>query len=613
MRLDFIAIDKLFVDPANMRRSKKPPDVSDLLPSIARRGVLQSLIVRRGDGGRFGIVAGSRRFRAASLLAGQHRTGGDGHAEPVLLPCAILEDGDDAAALEISLIENVARLDPDEVTRWESSVRLVKQGRSVEEIADTFALPALAVRRTLALGNLLPRIRDLYRHARIDGATVRQLTLASIARQKDWLRLWDDPDNRAPLGWQLKGWLFGGTTISAGHALFDVAASGLVVVADLFGEESYVADPEAFWRAQHAEIDARKAAYLAAGWGEVVIVPPTEHFQPWEYEKAARRKGGRVYVDVRATGEVVFHQGYVGRKEAARTRTGEGQAAEPPRAARPEISGPMQVYVDLHRHAAVRAALLRRPEVALRLMVAHAIVGSHLFRVSPEPQEARSDAVRESVKTSRGETVFDAQRRTVLGVLGFDPECPTVVDGRFAGGDAGDRLSALFQRLLDVPDAALLEVIAVVIGEALASGSTAVEAVGRLLDLDMAQWWQPDPAFFDLIRDREVLGALVAEVAGETVAAANAKETGKTRERIVADHLAGADGRSKFENWVPRWMAFPPAAYTARGGVGTVRAFARLGTDTPPPASGAAESGVAAPDAPGVGEPGIDAPQVLAA
>jgi ParB family chromosome partitioning protein len=38
----------------------------------------------------------------------------------------------------------------------------------------------------------------------------------------------------------------------------------------------------------------------------------------------------------------------------------------------------MQTYLDLHRHAAVRAVLLASPSVALRLMVAYAIVGSHL-------------------------------------------------------------------------------------------------------------------------------------------------------------------------------------------------------------------------------------------
>jgi ParB family chromosome partitioning protein len=40
---------------------------------------------------------------------------------------------------------SVARLDPDEVTRWETFTRLVKEGRSPEEIALTFGLTELPV------------------------------------------------------------------------------------------------------------------------------------------------------------------------------------------------------------------------------------------------------------------------------------------------------------------------------------------------------------------------------------------------------------------------------------------------------------------------------------
>jgi ParB-like chromosome segregation protein Spo0J len=73
-------------------------------------------------------VAGRRRFAAALAVAED-----GGGSEP--LPCAVIEAGDDAAALEASLIENIARLDPDEVSRWESFVRLVREGRSPEDIA----------------------------------------------------------------------------------------------------------------------------------------------------------------------------------------------------------------------------------------------------------------------------------------------------------------------------------------------------------------------------------------------------------------------------------------------------------------------------------------------
>jgi len=600
MKLEFIPLDKLEVSKANMRHAKRPPDVSDILPTVRARGILVPLIVRpNGAPDRFEIVAGSRRFHAARLVA-EERDGAEPDARQ--LPCAILDSGDDADAIEASLIENLARLDPDEVTQWETFTRLVKEGRSVGDISVTFGLPELAVKRILALGNLLPRIRAMYAREEIDRVTVRHLTLASKSQQRAWLALADEPDAYAPTGYQLKAWLFGGQSISTAHALFDVAASGLGVVADLFGEDCYFADADAFWAHQDAAIEARRREYLDAGWADAVVVPPSEHFHGWEYEKAPKRKGGRVYIDVRGSGEVVFHEGYLSRAEARRAARGDAPepAAKPPR---PEVSGPMQAYIDLHRHAAARAALLAHPGAALRLMVAHAIADSPLWSVRAEPQSARSDEIKESVDISRGETVFDERRRAVLGALGFSPDEPTVVEGRPEGA-AGDPLAAIFWRLLDLPDPAVLDVIAVVMGESLAAGSAAVEALGLHIGLDMADWWQADGAFLELIRDREVLAALVAEVAGEKVAAANAREKGKTLKRIIADCLAGANGRERRTRWVPRWMAFPPAAYTGRGGVGTVRAHAlaeaaRMPVEQPeppaPPAAGAASPDLGGP------------------
>ncbi|MBW8786102.1 MAG: ParB N-terminal domain-containing protein, partial [Novosphingobium sp.] len=137
MKLEFIALDKLSVSAANMRHGRHDPDISDLLPTVRARGILQSLIVRPTNiDGCFEILAGRRRFHAARAVAEE-----SGVAEPV--PCAILDPGDDAGALEASLIENIARLDPDEVSQWETFTRLIKAGRTPEDIALTFGLPAL--------------------------------------------------------------------------------------------------------------------------------------------------------------------------------------------------------------------------------------------------------------------------------------------------------------------------------------------------------------------------------------------------------------------------------------------------------------------------------------
>jgi ParB family chromosome partitioning protein len=298
MKLDFIDISKLSVSKANMRYAKKAPDVSDILPTVRARGVLVPVIVRATcEPDAFEIVAGARRFHAAQIVAGERRA--EGHqADP--LPCAILGAGDDAAAIEVSLIENLARLDPDEVSRWETFTRLIKEGRTPSDIAATFGLPDLAVKRVLALGNLIPRIRDLYRKAEIDAATVRLLTLASRAQQRDWLALRDDPEAYAPTGQTLRAWLCGGQSIKASHALFDVEAAGCATVSDLFGEDRYFADPAAFWTAQNAAIEAKRSAYLEAGWSDVVIVGAGasagakggEHFHSWNTRRPPSARAG---------------------------------------------------------------------------------------------------------------------------------------------------------------------------------------------------------------------------------------------------------------------------------------------------------------------------------
>jgi ParB family chromosome partitioning protein len=587
MKLEFIALGNLAVSKSNMRYARKAPDVSDILPTVRARGVLQPILVRPTsapgeDGQHYEIVAGCRRFHAALIVAAEREEARIGAGEPdgpesgaAMLPCAVLDEADDASAVEASLIENIARLDPDEVSRWACFTRLVKEGRSIAEIGATFGLPDLAVRRALALGNLLPRIREMYRREEIDAVTIRHLTLASKRRQKAWLALVDDPDAYAPRGHQLKSWLLGGSSISTRHALFDVAASGLATVSDLFGEDAYFADCEAFWTLQNAAIEERRSELINAGWSDAVIVPADEHFHSWEYEKTAKRKGGRVYLDVRGNGEVVVHEGYLSRKEAARLAKGgnaasEGEGDKPVRA---ELTSLTQTYVDLHRHAAVRTELLGSPRLALRLMVAHVIAGSALWRVQPEPQAVKSDAVRQSLDECRAEAVFDARRREVLAALGLGGDDATVTGSGY--GAPGRNVCSLFARLVPLPDAEVLDILTLVMGETLAAGTPEIEVVGPMLGLSMADWWEADDAFLDGLRDREVLLAMVAEVAGEQIAAANAKEKGKTLKAIIRAHLAGEGGRTKKEGWVPRWMAFPPSAYKPRGGVGTLAAHAR--------------------------------------
>jgi len=568
MELRHIPIAELTVAAVNMRQGRTAPDVSDILPSVRARGILQPLLVRpNGEG--YEIVAGRRRYYAAKFIESEQ-----GEVEP--LPCAVMAPGDDAAAVEASLIENLARLDADEMRQYETFVRLTREGRSVAEIAATFGLTELMVKRRLALGNLLPRIRVLYRRREIDAETVRHLTMASPAQQKAWLALHRDPEQYAPRGWQLKQWLFGGQSIPTSVALFPVEDYPGQIVADLFGEDAYFADADLFWQLQNQAIAAKRDALLAAGWPEVVLLEPGQHFHSWEHEKTPKKKGGKVFIAVSRRGEIEVHEGWLSRREARRAAKragtagdGDGASAKP---ARPEVTKAMQNYLDLHRHAAVRLALIAHPGVALRLMVAHAVASSGYWQVKPEPQRAVNEAIAASLANGAAEQAFDTERRAVLTLFNLPEDRHDVAR---PGYDAYPTV-AVFAKLLALSDADVLRVAACVMAETLAAGSATVEAVGNHLAVNTGAHWRPDDAFFDLIRDKAVINAMLAEVAGKAVADGNVAEKGSTQKRIARDCLDGTNGRAKVEGWLPRWMAFPVRAYTDTGALGTAEEWARV-------------------------------------
>jgi len=120
MQLRHIKLEDLKLAYINVRHGKATPDVSDIQPSIKKRGILQPLLVRPNGKG-FEIVAGRRRYFAARNLQKE-----GAKVEPI--PCAIMAKGDDAAAMEASLLENIARLPMDPIQQYEAFAKLVKQG-----------------------------------------------------------------------------------------------------------------------------------------------------------------------------------------------------------------------------------------------------------------------------------------------------------------------------------------------------------------------------------------------------------------------------------------------------------------------------------------------------
>ena len=384
MRLEHIELKELKTSPVNVRKTGVR-DVSDLIPSIRSIGVIQPLLVHpNGEG--YEVVAGGRRLRAAQAIAQEA-----GGIEP--LPCAVLEAEDDAAAIEASLAENIARLPMDEIDQYEAFAAFKAKGRTVTAIADSFGVTERLVKQRLAIAGLLPAILNAYRAGRIDGASLRTLTMATKAQQKAWLKRFRDPEDEEPTGRWLKMWLFGGAEIPLSSALFPLEAYDGHIVSDLFGEERYFDDPEKFWKLQLEAVFQRQAAYLEEGWSNVVVMQTGERFYSYDKTGRGRHEGGWVYIACADNGEIGFHEGWLPEKEARRLDRAaakaegklDGKAGADPK---PELTKAAIRYCELHRHNAVRMELLKAPDTALRVIAAHMIAGSGLWDVRPESQDA---------------------------------------------------------------------------------------------------------------------------------------------------------------------------------------------------------------------------------
>lgn len=308
-------------------------------------------------------------------------------------------------------------------------------------------------------------------------------------------------------------------------------------------------------------VTEKTEALKVAGWADVIVFERGAYFAEWDHEKTPKKKGGKVFVTVGHRGDVTVHEGWLTRKEArSRERAAQGrtdsETADAP--AKPEITKAMQRYCELHRHALVRADCLAHPGIALRLAVAHMIAGSALWTIRPDDQRAPKPEIEASVMASPAQAAFDGERMAVLVLLGMDEDRAELV--RHNGDDY--RTTSVFARLLDLTDADVLRVLTFAMAETLQSGSCLVEALGVLLGTNAKDRWQADDVFLDLIKDKKTINAVLADVAGKTVAEANAGETGKTQKRIIADVLRGENGRAKVDDWTPNWLAFPFSCHT---------------------------------------------------
>ena len=154
------------------RRTFTEPELAELEASIKASGLLQPVIVRSRENGKWELVAGERRLRAVSRL---------GWSE---IP-AVVREFDDRAMLTLALVENLQRADLNPLEEAEGYERLIDEfGLTQQQVADAVGKDRTTITNLLRILTLQPAVRQLLERGHISAGHARALLPIKDERQQ---------------------------------------------------------------------------------------------------------------------------------------------------------------------------------------------------------------------------------------------------------------------------------------------------------------------------------------------------------------------------------------------------------------------------------------------
>lgn len=153
--IERLPVDRIDANPRQPRRHFDYQALEDLTASIKAHGILQPLIVSRGSNGRYELITGERRWRAAKIL------------NLKTVP-AVIRDVTTQAKLELALIENIQRKDLNPMEEAEAFHALIDEfGLTQDAVAEQVGRNRVTVANALRLLQLPAEIQKSLRDGRI--------------------------------------------------------------------------------------------------------------------------------------------------------------------------------------------------------------------------------------------------------------------------------------------------------------------------------------------------------------------------------------------------------------------------------------------------------------
>ena len=158
-----MSLEKIYPNPEQPRKNFDEQALRELADSIKKHGVIMPIVVNDDRSGRFMIIAGERRFRAAKL-AGLKEI-------PV-----VIRNYSKREIKEISLIENLQREDLNPIEAAAAMKQLMVEYKlTQDELAERIGKSRPAIANTLRLLSLTPEVMQLVAESKLSAGHARTL------------------------------------------------------------------------------------------------------------------------------------------------------------------------------------------------------------------------------------------------------------------------------------------------------------------------------------------------------------------------------------------------------------------------------------------------------
>jgi ParB family chromosome partitioning protein len=174
--LKHLPVDLLQRGKYQPRLDMHPESLQELADSISAQGVVQPIVVRPIGGGRYEIIAGERRWRAAQLAGLQEM--------PV-----VIRDVSDQAAMAMALIENIQRENLNALEQANALQRLTEEfGLTHQQAADAVGRSRTAVTNLLRLLELEDEVKEMIGLGELEMGHARALLALTGNAQREAAR-----------------------------------------------------------------------------------------------------------------------------------------------------------------------------------------------------------------------------------------------------------------------------------------------------------------------------------------------------------------------------------------------------------------------------------------